>query len=38
MRVFRDEDGEYLFDTQLYLFDCDEDLGGVLFEDGDGEW
>jgi hypothetical protein len=24
MRVFRDEDGEYLFDTQLDLFNSDE--------------
>jgi hypothetical protein len=37
MRVFRDEDGEYLFDTQLDLFDSDEDVGGDIFEDGDDD-
>jgi hypothetical protein len=37
MRVFRDEDGKYLFDTQLDLFDRDEDVGGDIFEDGDGD-
>jgi hypothetical protein len=30
--VFRDEDGESLFDTQLDIFDSDEDVGGVLFD------
>jgi hypothetical protein len=37
MRVFRDEDGEYLCDTQLDLFDSDEDVGGDIFEDGDDD-
>jgi hypothetical protein len=35
--VFRDEDGEYLFDTQLDMFDSDEDVGGDIFEDGDDD-
>jgi hypothetical protein len=35
--MFRDEDGEYLFDTQLDLFDSDEDVGDDLFEDGDDD-
>jgi hypothetical protein len=35
MRVFRDEDGEYIFDAQLDLFDSDEDVGSDLFEDDD---
>jgi hypothetical protein len=37
MRVFRDEDGEYLFDTRLDLFDSDEDGGGDISEDGDDD-
>jgi hypothetical protein len=28
---------EYLFDTQLDLFDSDEDVGGDIFEDGDDD-
>jgi hypothetical protein len=35
MRVFRDEDEEYVFDTQLDMFDSDEDTGSGLCEDGD---
>jgi hypothetical protein len=37
MRVFRNEDGEYLFDTQVGMFDSEEDVGGVLFEDGNDD-
>jgi hypothetical protein len=37
MRVFRDENGKYLFDTQLDMFESDEDVGGVLFEDAGGD-
>jgi hypothetical protein len=37
MRVFRDEDEEYLFDTQLDMFVSDEDTNGGLFEDGDND-
>jgi hypothetical protein len=38
MRVFRDEDGEYLvIHHWTYLIVRDEDGGGDLFEDGDGD-
>jgi hypothetical protein len=30
MRVFRDEDGEYLFDTHSDMFDSDDAVGGAL--------
>jgi hypothetical protein len=32
--VFEDEDGERPSDTQLNIFDSDEDGGGVIFGDG----
>jgi hypothetical protein len=37
MQGFRDEDGKYLFDTQMDMFDSDEDVGGDIFEDGDDD-
>jgi hypothetical protein len=33
MIVFKDEEGEYLYDTHLDTIDCgDEDVGGVVSE------
>jgi len=37
MRVFRDEDEEWLFDTHLDMLDSDEDIGSGLFEEGDND-